>query len=66
MADDMKFLIMCAMLSTAPLFGGTVVSLERKKCLPALLRALGCLSNLHHCGLPIGGTAQKNVIFEWP
>ncbi len=26
-ADDMTFLIMCAMLSTAPLFGGTVVSL---------------------------------------
>ena len=39
-ADDMTFVIMCAMLSTAPLFGGTVVSLERKKCLPALLCAL--------------------------
>jgi hypothetical protein len=42
-ADDMMFLIMCAMLSTAPLCGGTVVSLERKKCLPAQLQALGLL-----------------------
>jgi hypothetical protein len=36
-------MIMCAMLSTAPLFGGTVVLLERKKCPPALLRASGLL-----------------------
>ena len=33
----------CAMLSTAPLFGGTVVLLERKKCPPALLLVLGLL-----------------------
>ncbi len=42
-ANDMTFLIMCAMLSTALLFGGTVVLLERKKCPPALLHALGLL-----------------------
>ncbi len=42
-ADDVTFLIMCAMLSTAPLFGGMVVSLERKKCPLAWLRALGSL-----------------------
>ena len=42
-ANDMTFLIMCVMLSTAPLFGGTVVSLKRKKCPPALLHALGSL-----------------------
>jgi hypothetical protein len=42
-ANEMTFLIMCAMLSTAPLFGDTVVLLERKKCPPALLRALGLL-----------------------
>jgi hypothetical protein len=36
-------LMMCAMFNTAPLFGGTVVLLDRKKCPPALLRALGSL-----------------------
>ena len=36
-ADDKPFLIMCAMLSTTPLFGG------RKKCHLALLGALGLL-----------------------
>ena len=40
-SDD--FLIMCAMWSTPLLFGGTVVSLERNKCPPALLCALGLL-----------------------
>jgi hypothetical protein len=39
-ADDMTFLMMCAMFSTALLFGGMVVSFDGKKCLPALLRAL--------------------------
>jgi len=42
-ANDMTFLMMCAMFSTAPLFGGMVVSLDRKKCPPALLCALGLL-----------------------
>ena len=42
-ADDMTFLMMCAMFNTAPLLGGMVVSLDRKKCPPALLRALGLL-----------------------
>jgi hypothetical protein len=42
-ANDMTFLMMCAMFSTAPLFGGTVVSFDRKKCPPALLCALGLL-----------------------
>jgi len=38
-AYNITCLIMCAMLSTAPLFCGMVLSLERKKCPPALLRA---------------------------
>ncbi len=42
-ADDITFLMMCTMFSIAPLFGGTVVSLERKKCPPAWLRAFGLL-----------------------
>ncbi len=42
-ADDMTFLMMCAIFNTAPLFGGMGVSLDRKKCPPALLRALGSL-----------------------
>ena len=42
-ADDMTFLMMCTMFNTAPLLGGTVVSLDRKKCPPALLHALGSL-----------------------
>jgi hypothetical protein len=40
-ANDMMFLMMCAMFSTAQLFGGMVVSFDRKKCPPALLHALG-------------------------
>ncbi len=42
-ANDMTFLMMCAMFSTAPLFGGMVVSFDRKKCPLVLLRALGLL-----------------------
>ncbi len=42
-ANDMMFLMMCAMFSTAPLFGGMIVSFDRKKCPPALLHALGLL-----------------------
>ena len=42
-ADDITFLMMCAMFSTAPLFGGIGVSLDRKKCPPARLRAFGSL-----------------------
>ncbi len=36
-ADNMTCLMMCAMFRTAPLFCGMLVSLERKKCPPALL-----------------------------
>ncbi len=43
MAEDIMFLMMCAIFSIAPLFGGTVVSLERKKCHPAWLCAFGLL-----------------------
>jgi hypothetical protein len=43
MVEDIKFLMMCAMLSIAPLFGGTVVLLERKKCPPTQLCAFGLL-----------------------
>ncbi len=42
-ADDMTCLMMWAMFKTAPLFAGMVVSLERKKCPPAQLHALGSL-----------------------
>ena len=42
-ADVMTCLMMCAMLSTAPLLAGIVASLERKKCPPVLLRACGSL-----------------------
>jgi hypothetical protein len=42
-ADDMMFLMMCTMFYTARLFGVMVVSLDRKKCPLALLRALGSL-----------------------
>jgi len=41
--DAMICLMMCAMLSTAPLLAGIVASLEWKKCPPALLRACGSL-----------------------
>ncbi len=40
-AEDITFLMMCAMFSTAPLFGGTVVLFERKKCPPAWLHTFG-------------------------
>jgi hypothetical protein len=42
-AEDITCLIMWAMFSTAPLFGGIGVSLDKKKCPPARLRALGLL-----------------------
>jgi hypothetical protein len=42
-AEDIMFLIMCALFSIAQLFGGTVVLLERKKCPPAQLRAFSSL-----------------------
>ncbi len=42
-AEDITFLMMCAMFRIAPLFGGTVVVLERKKCPPARLCAFGLL-----------------------
>ena len=45
-ANDIMFLMICAMFSTAPLFGGTVVLLERKKCPPAWLLPFGLLKYL--------------------
>ncbi len=42
-ADNIMFLMMRAMFTIAPLFGGTVVFLERKKCPPARLCAFGLL-----------------------
>ena len=42
-ADVMTCLIMCAMLIIAPLFWGIVASLDKKKCPPALVLALGFL-----------------------
>ena len=40
-ADDITCLMMCAMLSTAPLFCGIVELLDKKKCPSARLLALG-------------------------
>jgi hypothetical protein len=40
-AEDITFLMMCAMFRIAPLFGGTVVLLDRKKCPPAWFCAFG-------------------------
>ncbi len=45
-AEDITFLMMSAIFSIAPLFGGTVVLLERKKCLPPQIRAFGLLKLL--------------------
>ncbi len=42
-AEDITFLMMGAMFRIAPLFDGTVVLLERKKCPPAWLHAFGLL-----------------------
>ncbi len=42
-AEDITFLMMCAIFRIAPFFGGTVVSLDRKKCPPAWLCAFGLL-----------------------
>ena len=42
-ADVIKCFIMCAMLSTAPLFGGIVESLDKKKWPPAQLLAFDSL-----------------------
>ena len=42
-ADVITCLMMCAMLSTAPLLVGIVASLDRRKCPPALLCACGSL-----------------------
>ena len=46
----MTFLMMFAMFSTAPLFGGVVVSLDRKKCPPALLCTLLGWEFCQHAG----------------
>ncbi len=42
-AEDITCLIMWAMFSAAQLFGGIGVSMDKKKCPPARLRALGSL-----------------------
>jgi hypothetical protein len=59
-AEDITFLMMCAMFSIAPLFGGTVVLLERKKCPPAWLRAFGLLNSLTGYYVLVG---RKIVLF---
>ena len=43
MAEDIMFLMMCAMFRIDPLFGGTVVLLERKKFPPTQHCAFGLL-----------------------
>ncbi len=42
-AEDMTALMSWARLKTAPSSLGSAVSVDRKKCLPAWLRALGLL-----------------------
>jgi hypothetical protein len=49
-AEDIIFLMMCAMFSIAPLFGGTVVLLERKKCPP---RSALCLWLAYVAGVAV-------------
>jgi hypothetical protein len=44
--NNITFLMMCAMFSIGPMFGRTVVVLERKKCPPAWLHAFGLLKQL--------------------
>ena len=39
-ADDMTALMICDIVLMAPLLGGTSTLLDKKKCPPALLRAL--------------------------
>ncbi len=50
-AEDIMFLMMCAMFRIAQLFGGTVVSLEREKCPPARLFLLLACSNSLRCSV---------------
>ncbi len=50
-AEDIMFLMMCAMFRIEPFFGGTVVLLERKKCPPAGFVLWACYNSLHCCGL---------------
>ncbi len=42
-ADGITFFMICVMFSIFPLFGGTVVTHERKKCPPTWLCAFGLL-----------------------
>ena len=39
-ADDMTFLMICAMVRTVPLLGGLAASFDMKKCPPDQLQAL--------------------------
>ncbi len=39
-ADDITVLMICALVKTAPLFGGSALLFDMKKCPPAWLRAL--------------------------
>ena len=39
-ADDITFFMICVMVRTAPLLGGSAESADMKKCPPARLRAL--------------------------
>ncbi len=50
-AEDITFLMMCAMFRITPLFGGTVVLLDRKKCLPVGFVLLACSNSLRCCVL---------------
>ena len=42
-ADDITCLMICAMFNIAPLLGGILLLLDRKKCPPARLRAFSLL-----------------------
>ena len=45
-ADDMKFFMICEMVSMAPLFGGNTVFFYKTKWPPSQLRASGSLRYL--------------------
>ncbi len=52
-ANDMTFFITCAMLSTVPLFGGTVCCWRERSVRQLYCVLWACFNSLHQCGLLI-------------
>jgi hypothetical protein len=48
-AEDIMFLMMCAMFRIAPLFGGTVYCLKGRSVHPLRFVLLACSNSLHCC-----------------